>query len=315
MSIQYEVIGLVTPDILFRHKYVLFDYDGTIVKPKDKRTVSKDADDWQYFNKNVASVLQELDAEEFRLIVITHQTQQWKLQQIISSLRSLSLPCIEVIIVWSKHGTVTPTELCKPNVELYERARDLTKLPRSLPATAVLVGSDDDLNVKFADNLKIHFMTPDIFFRSILYWDTKNVPLQLDDPSIVMICGSPASGKTTLAKMIADETQAFVIHGDNHRGNVTKMLQSAFNYLDKGHSVVLDATFGTREKRDQVRHFALEWHAPVILIFVDISKEDALQVNEMREKPLPPVAIHTFWKHAEFPQSDENPCIVTVRSE
>ncbi len=88
---------------------------------------------------------------------------------------------------------------------------------------------------------------------------------------LIMVCGLPGTGKTTLAKAVAEKTGAVHVSSDSVRMKMLEkrtysdeekekvydaMLEEAGKQLGKGKSVVLDATFYRKELRDMARKVA-----------------------------------------------------------
>jgi bifunctional polynucleotide phosphatase/kinase len=169
---QYIVIGDedAVKKAQKKTKYVLLDYDGTIVKPNGRRPFPKDPTDWRYFNESVVSMMRELE-KDYRILIFTQQSKNWKIEHIKNSLSSLGLSCIEVFIAWYKRGS-NDTAHCKPSTSFYHAAQQFAPtLPSSFPPDTIMVGDAggrrrdfSDCDKAFADNLGIVYKTPEEFF-------------------------------------------------------------------------------------------------------------------------------------------------------
>lgn len=88
---------------------------------------------------------------------------------------------------------------------------------------------------------------------------------------LILVCGLPGTGKTTVAKKIADETGSFVFntdivrkelfekprYTDKEKELVYKLLfEMAEKFLKSAKNVVLDGTFYKKELRERVRKIA-----------------------------------------------------------
>lgn len=88
---------------------------------------------------------------------------------------------------------------------------------------------------------------------------------------LVIVCGLPGTGKTTLAKTVAGKTDAAVINSDSIRMSMLEereytedekkmiyraMLEEAGKQLKEGKNVVLDATFYKKELRENAKETA-----------------------------------------------------------
>ena len=64
-----------------RSKLAIFDYDGTIVKAKEGRTLPKDIDDWMYIRESVPNTIRKY-SKKYRIVIVTDQSKEWKVKQI-----------------------------------------------------------------------------------------------------------------------------------------------------------------------------------------------------------------------------------------
>jgi bifunctional polynucleotide phosphatase/kinase len=76
----------------FRKKIAMFDYDGTLVRPKEAQSFPKDVGDWEWNYNSVAEILQKTYKQGFMIIICTQQTKPWKLDQIRAVLEPLQIP-------------------------------------------------------------------------------------------------------------------------------------------------------------------------------------------------------------------------------
>ena len=69
-----------------RTKLAAFDYDWTLVKPKNDRTFPKDVDDWEFLYSNVTEFLKNYHDKGYMIVIFTNQTKEWKIDQIKKNL-------------------------------------------------------------------------------------------------------------------------------------------------------------------------------------------------------------------------------------
>lgn len=136
--------------------------------------------------------------------------------------------------------------------------------------------------------------------------ETRPVP-----PVLAVVCGLPGVGKSTVARAIADRVDATVLRTDVIRKDLfsdptytsaetvavyDELLTRAFERLDVGESVVLDATFKTSERRIQARDLATQVGATFRLVRVTCDES----VLEQRIRERDGVSDADFDVHVEF---------------
>ncbi|MBR9982694.1 MAG: AAA family ATPase, partial [Desulfatitalea sp.] len=117
--------------------------------------------------------------------------------------------------------------------------------------------------------------------------------LRYSRPVLWVVCGMPATGKSTVAKALARHLDAPVLRSDiirkellglntldaqvkpfgegiysEHASGLTygRMLLQAQAYLERGRAIILDATFGRRRRREEVVRLARDMDAGLIFI-------------------------------------------------
>lgn len=92
------MIGYKTADFRHRTKVAAFDFEGTLVKPKDGRKNAKDADDWEWAHPNVPNVLKEHYKKGRCILVLTHATNEWTADQITKAMKTLKIPYMSIVM-------------------------------------------------------------------------------------------------------------------------------------------------------------------------------------------------------------------------
>jgi predicted kinase len=134
---------------------------------------------------------------------------------------------------------------------------------------------------------------------------------------LVIFCGIPGSGKTTIARLVADSVkESILIQTDGVRGMLAhpnfEGAESKFVYdacfaiareaLRAGYLVVLDATFMREEYRSEARNELRKYFTKVDTVWVACSLETALKRNAARENPVPPEKVIGIFNRFEAPR-------------
>ena len=91
------VIKLLAPR--FRKKIAAFDFDHTLVVPREGRRFPKDATDYMWLTPNVPDVLQSFYKKGYMIVIFTNQSKPWKADQIRAAMNELRIPvtiCIAI---------------------------------------------------------------------------------------------------------------------------------------------------------------------------------------------------------------------------
>jgi predicted kinase len=120
---------------------------------------------------------------------------------------------------------------------------------------------------------------------------------------LLIFCGIPGSGKTTVARLVADSAQdSILIQTDGVRGMLphptfsgseSKLVYDACygiakDFLREGYLVVLDATFMRNEYRSEARRRLSNFSARIDIVWVDCDLETALRRNARRHAKISP---------------------------
>jgi len=285
------------------HKVAIFDYDWTLVKPKEGRRFPKNVADWQYLRPSVPDVIRKY-AKDHRIVIVTDQSKQWKVDQIIAVVTDLAINA--TVIVGVKEANQ------KPSTSLFYAGFPKLNKDKALYVgdAAGRPGDWSDKDRIFAEKLGVKFYVPeDIFPLDV----AKPLPSQAhpsETQEVVIMVGYPASGKSTIAKSL---TGYHYVEGDVLK-TAKAMIKDAEKYMTQ--SIVFDSTAGTKEKRAEFINFAKKHNLPVRIFWVKTSIDVAMERNNERAKSgghkVPDVVFYVYRKKFEEPTEEEGAIVVQI---
>lgn len=135
---------------------------------------------------------------------------------------------------------------------------------------------------------------------------------------LFIMCGIPASGKSTFAQMLADSGVAEVVSTDQIRKGLfgdencqdapQKVFNEAFsqiNYLGKEHNIIFDATNITSKARRKVIKECGQTFDKIICFYCPCSIKKALAQNAARSRQVPDEVIKRMAEQLQMPTKDE----------
>jgi len=287
-------------------KYAIFDFDWTLVKPKDNRKFPININDWQYTRNSVPNVIQKYKLDH-HIIIVTDQTKLWKIDQIKLVLDDLELKNNTTVIIGGKTH--------KPNTSLFLKVFPDYKSINTIFYVGDAAGRKDDwsdCDKEFAKNLNILFMVPEEIFP-LDQIETPEIPISENKEVIIMI-GYPGSGKTTIAKKICENNNSYhIVSGDEFK-TTSKMIKDAITNINK--SIIFDSTAGTKEKRSEFINFAKKNNLPIRSIWVQTSFDISMERNKQRSLitniKIPDIAYYVYRKKFEEPTEDEGFSLIKI---
>ena len=288
-------------------KIAAFDYDWTLVCPKEGKTFPKDVDDWTWLYPCIPDQLKRYNEEGYCVVIFTNQSKQWKVDQIQTVAQSLEIPLFIVV--------ATEKADYKPNPILYEALVDPSTVDKT---TSFFVGDAlgrkgdfADSDKVFAENVGLKCYSPEEFFvvkHGQGQEHTHEVPaLNLSgSKQVIIMVGYPGSGKSSVAKKVCEDERFVLIQGDVHKTSA-KMIKAAGAYVSEGKSIVFDATNSSCKKRYEYIGFARKHDYEIVCVHVSTSLDEAYKRNKLRdpENQVPKIAYSVYTKYFEPPTADE----------
>lgn len=127
----------------------------------------------------------------------------------------------------------------------------------------------------------------------------------MEQARLILICGLPGSGKTTLAKQLAAEARAVRLSPDEWKHALgidyydeearvrleARLWRLAQELLALGQSVVMEHGFWAREERDELRLGGRSLRASVELHYLDASLDELWRRLEERNQEAAPGSV------------------------
>ena len=285
-----------------REKMAAFDYDWTLVSPKDGKTFPSNVDDWEWLYPTIPEKIKSYYDDEFMIVIFTNQSKDWKHEQIKLVAGSLNIPIFIVVA----------TEKCdyKPNPILLNVLLGSNKINKDKSffiGDALGRKSDfSDSDKVFAENIGIPCYCPEqVFHVKTEIVDIPTIPLS-DEKQIIIMMGYPGSGKSSIAKNICKNESFIYIEGDLYKTS-TKMIKASLEHITQSKSIIFDATNSSSKKRREYVELGKKHNYNVVCIHVSTPLEIAYKRNKLRnyEKYVPKIAYSVYKKNYEEPNETE----------
>lgn len=296
-----------------KSKMASFDYDWTLVNPKDGKTFPSSVDDWMWLYPSVPEKLKQYHAENYTIVVFTNQSKTWKHAQIQLVMETLKIP-VFVVIATSKADY-------KPNPAVFNALPSFETICKDesfFVGDALGRKSDhSDCDKVFAENIGIKCYSPEeIFATSSTSIEIPIIPLATS-PEIIIMVGYPGSGKTTIAKDISAKHNYIHIARDIYK-TPSKMKKIAVEHMSlqssSPPSIIFDATHSSVKSRKEIIDFARKHNYQIKCIHVTTSLDISYKRNKMRSdrEQVPKIAYSVYKKYYEEPTESEGFTLCSV---
>jgi len=292
----------------FRSKVAAFDFDWTLVRPKNGRKFPKDVDDWEWLRANVPETIKEYYTKGWCIMIFTNQTKGWKLDQINKVLSTLDIPVLAVVAMDKADH--------KPSKVMWQAAVGDKKVKTDSFFVGDALGRPSDwsnTDLLFANAIGVRAVSPETMFplpdfRSTTTTVVKVIPK--DTQEVVVMVGYPGSGKTSVAKELVDNSSSTYVHVDGDALKTpAKLAKEARKVLANNKSPIIDATNPTRAGRQLYIDIAREHNVSIRCIWVKTSMEDSMARNANRydqgKQAVPSIVYYVYRKKFEAPTTDD----------
>ena len=132
--------------------------------------------------------------------------------------------------------------------------------------------------------------------------------------SVYVLCGIPASGKSTLSTQLATEYNAKLHHFDEYPNSfhpekykeaLYKMWSNVSQELKSGDNVICDNVHVTKEMRLDILNAISSISCEKICVVLLTPFEECLKRNANREARLPDFVLYDLYNKFELPTLDE----------
>lgn len=123
--------------------------------------------------------------------------------------------------------------------------------------------------------------------------------------TLYVLCGLPASGKTTLSEKLAAQHNAKIFHCDEYKPHQKRKLYKEIKEALNSSNVILDGIFLKSITRKNLLDALKEVECKKILIRLDASIEECIERNKERKRPLSDNVLYHFNKKTQEPMLEE----------
>lgn len=317
-------------------KVAAFDMDGTLIKPKSGKKFAENPSDWMILYKNIPKILLDYYNQSYKLVIFSNQSPlgsdtskrgEFK-QKIEDILNEIKLP-MHVFLATQKNLMRKPcTGMWEAMTERNTQEIDKSECfyvgdAAGRPKRGNIPKDHSFADLFFAKNLKIKFYTPEEIFQNtkctntdvkILYEPKitcKQTNFALSQkPEVILMVGSPASGKSSFCKQNLLPSGYIHVNRDN-LGSWQKCIQLVRDSLKNNKRVVVDNTNKDKESRLRFIEVAKSFKVPCRCFHMKVEKSRAMHNNKFRELTkeehvnVTDIIIHSFYKGFQEPSVEE----------
>lgn len=288
-------ISSYQPD--YTKNFAIFDFDHTIVRPKNGKPFPTNKNDWEYNRKSVPEKLRDV-SKTHQMVIVTDQSKKFKIEMINDVVKDLRIN-FNILIGLEK-------EYKKPDNRYFLKCFPEFKPKDDDFFIGDAAGRKEDwssVDINFAKNIGVKFIPTDLYFEKEEINEIQGTYHKTNQEVVIMV-GLPGVGKSYFSNKYLEPFNYEIIESDVYK-TPKKMLSIAQIELEKKKSVVFVATNVTIEKRKIYIDFAKIKKLNVRCIWLNSTLPKILDRNKGRPHPVPNVAIYTANKRFEMPNENE----------
>lgn len=120
---------------------------------------------------------------------------------------------------------------------------------------------------------------------------------------IILFCGPPASGKSTIARMLASKTGFLLLSTEKFKRKVYRRLMAELKE-NLHRDLILDGTFYRERWRREILEIARQQGIEVLVVLIKSSLETSLARDSKRESRIGEKAVKIIHTEFEYPEAD-----------
>jgi DNA 3'-phosphatase len=292
---QHDTVFYYEPNIKKFDYVVVFDLDWTLTY-NEKHLFPKEVDDIKIF-PNRREKLEYILKHGYTIVIFTNQyakskaEKQKKVDRITTFIKELKLP---IFVYISTEKDIYR----KPNIDMWNLFKKNRIIKNSIFVGDALGRPQDfsDSDKIFAENINVSkIYTPEDFFGS------EPIPEFKKENELIVFVGMPGSGKNSYYnKYLSDHI--------NIEQDVLKNRKNILEELDKslktGKSIVINSTNPIQENRLEYYTKAIKYDYNIKVLYFLVN---GTGFNKLRDKPVPSIVYHIYFKKLEPPTIENTP--------
>jgi len=291
-------------------KMIMFDLDFTLIKP-NKGKFAKNENDWIWlYGETTREKLLKISKNK-NIVIVSNQNGIKNNEQLEKFKKKIENIYNDIKIPFTIYIMTLKNEFRKPNTKIWSVIYDKFKI--SIDKT-IYVGdaagrTDDfsDSDLKFAENLKIKFYTPEQYFMNEQKGgEIINKKFEINyynHPTFIMLMGPPATGKSTF---YSNNLSEYSLYSQDIYKTKAKLVKELLKDLLINKTVVIEGLLYTKEMREHYISIGKSHNYKIHLIFLNNDINKCKKNNDNRVNKVPGIVYSKYIKYFEEPTENEN---------